>query len=100
MRVVVIDPKDPNFAPLFELLPNAGLFLAVDTERDGIDVVAVAGRHVFLPGGPINLPRARAVQMAPASLLEFSANPKCKWLKFDGTSILVSGNPDKCVERD
>jgi hypothetical protein len=121
---VIISPGDERFRCIFESFPNIGAFVVIDTKEPDVTIFGVEGRAVRMDDA-VNIPAADGAQMAPSSLLEYSVSDsgsaekdsgvgndaapavlatavggtKCKWMNWNGLSILISGDPRKCVRR-
>lgn len=95
-RMIEVDPRDQAFAPIFGRNPNAAIVMTIDTEKDGVEVVKFTGKFEDVTGQKLNISNVRNARAASALIVEYQKNPRCKWVKMDGTEVLVSGNPSQC----
>jgi hypothetical protein len=94
--LIIVEPEDPIIQELRSRgFPDPGLLFVFDTQEFAIKALAVAGKSE-ITSGELVIPRGAGLRMASASVLKFDVNPSCTWVKFDGTSILVAGNPADC----
>jgi hypothetical protein len=96
VRVEPLSLDDPAFATLFRKFPNIGLVAVYDTEDEGVLLLPVPGRAEDVTNQPLNIDRIRNARVTTSVVVEYDANPKCKWKTINGFQMLISGDPSRC----